>query len=364
VKQFFLNRWFLFALVFLLAVGSWQWEFLLPLSEFKALRYAVVASVLFLMALPLEASVIRRTLMRPLAPALGIVINIGLLPLMAWGLSPLLQVDMAKGLLVAAATPCTLASASVWTRRAGGNDSTATLVTVVSSLLCFIVTPFWLSITLGKDFSATAANARVSALDPLYMTLQLALLVVLPMTVAQLLRLYAPLALWTSRHKVGLSTVAQFGILTMVLLGAIQTGAQLWKPKKVPPPGNGAAMSNPNPGGDARDPVSADGPSRPLVLDFAIMVAAVMGTHLAMFFVGLFGGRLLGLPREEYLAVAFAGSQKTLMVGLQVSMEIGASVLPMVVYHVGQLFVDTLLADWLRARAMKTRAKPHAEKGV
>jgi sodium/bile acid cotransporter 7 len=47
--------------------------------------------------------------------------------------------------------------------------------------------------------------------------------------------------------------------------------------------------------------------------------------------------------------VAFAGSQKTLMVGLQVSMELGVSILPMVAYHVSQLIVDTLIADRWRA---------------
>ena len=48
------------------------------------------------------------------------------------------------------------------------------------------------------------------------------------------------------------------------------------------------------------------------------------------------------------MAVAFAGSQKTLMVGMKVSLDANFSVLPMVTYHIGQLFIDTLLADWLR----------------
>lgn len=312
MKQFFLSRWFLILLVATLALGSWQWEFLLPISRLKALRYAIVFSVLFLMALPLESSVIWRTFQRPLAPGLGILINIGLLPLFAWGLSLLLPDAMAKGLLVAAATPCTLASASVWTRRAGGNDSIATMVTVVSSLLCFVVTPMWLWLMLGK-------TSQSKELEPLNMTIQLGLLVVLPITIAQLLRRHVRLGAWTTRQKVSLNTAAQVGILMMVLLGAIRTGESL----------------------------SANA-TRPLVLDFALMVLAVMGTHIAMFFVGLGVGKLIGLPREEYIAVAFSGSQKTLMVGLQVSIEIGASVLPMVVYHVGQLFVDTLFADWLR----------------
>ena len=38
--------------------------------------------------------------------------------------------SLAGGLLVASVTPCTVASAAVWTRRAGGNDSLAILSTV------------------------------------------------------------------------------------------------------------------------------------------------------------------------------------------------------------------------------------------
>lgn len=338
MKKLLLSRWFLILLVAALALGSWQWEFLLPLSQHKPLRYAIVFSVLFLMALPLESSVIRRTFTRPLAPGLGIFINIGLLPLFAWGISLLLPEAMAKGLLVAAATPCTLASASVWTRRAGGNDSIATMVTVVSSLLCFIVTPMWLWLMTGQ-------NVESKVLRPANMIFQLGLLVVLPIMLAQLLRLYGPLAVWTTRQRVGLATAAQFGILMMVLIGAIRTGEDLSK-APLTEAVNKVESTSPAPSAEDAPRIAA----RSFALDFALMVLAVMGTHISMFFVGLGVGKLIGLPREEYIAVAFSGSQKTLMVGLQVSIEIGASVLPMVVYHVGQLFVDTLFADWLRIR--------------
>ena len=48
----------------------------------------------------------------------------------------------------------------------------------------------------------------------------------------------------------------------------------------------------------------------------------------------------------EQLAVAFAGSQKTLMVGLAIALPFGGlTVLPMLVFHIEQLLIDTLLAD-------------------
>ena len=60
------------------------------------------------------------------------------------------------------------------------------------------------------------------------------------------------------------------------------------------------------------------------------------------------------MGRAERIAVGFSGSQKTLLVGLAVSVEDYANFplacLPMVAYHVGQLLVDTVIADKLRAR--------------
>ena len=64
----------------------------------------------------------------------------------------------------------------------------------------------------------------------------------------------------------------------------------------------------------------------------------------------MFSALLLGMRREDRIAVGFAGSQKTLMVGLQLCIELQVEMLPMVAYHVGQLLVDTLIADRLRKR--------------
>ncbi|MCA9153063.1 MAG: bile acid:sodium symporter, partial [Planctomycetales bacterium] len=56
------------------------------------------------------------------------------------------------------------------------------------------------------------------------------------------------------------------------------------------------------------------------------------------------------MAREDCIAVAIAGSQKTLMVGLHVAITYysGLAILPMITYHVGQLFLDTLIADRMR----------------
>ncbi|MFT7644193.1 MAG: sodium/bile acid cotransporter 7 [Pirellulaceae bacterium] len=310
MKQFFKQRWFLIALAVVLAVGiiwSPQLEFL---ANLKMLRYAIVSAVLFLMAFPLEASAIASTISRPAAALLACVINFGFIPPLAFLLSQILQVEMGAGLMVAATTPCTLASAAVWTRRAGGNDSISLLVTLITNGLCFVITPAWL-------YLLTGINSDV--ISPVEMISKLGVLVVLPMALAQLLRIYGPLGKWATKNKLPMSFVAQCGILSMVFTGAIRTGLNIYS-------------------GDS-----------PAWYDWCMMITAVVIVHLAALWTGFSLARMIGFTKPDCIAIGISGSQKTLMVGLQVALESGLSALPIVCYHVGQLILDTLIADrWKR----------------
>ena len=62
------------------------------------------------------------------------------------------------------------------------------------------------------------------------------------------------------------------------------------------------------------------------------------------------------------MAVAFAGSQKTLMVGLLMAISLQVSILPMVAYHISQLFIDTLIAERFRAHAAERPAGSQAHR--
>ena len=315
-----IRRWFLLALAAVLAVGVLGGKRLSGVVDAWQLRYALVASVLFVMALPIQASAMWRTIRNPGPPLLAVAVTFGLLPLLAWSVSPLLSDQLAAGLLVAATTPCTLASAAVWTRRAGGNDAVAIMVTVVTNAICFIVTPLWLSLMIGEHVE----------IDVLSMTKKLGLLVVLPMAAAQLIRVAPPVGKravgkwavgkWATAAKSQLSVLALCGVLCMVFLGAIRTGIRF---------AEGNAQTQPR-------------------AELLLMVALVLAIHLSMFAAGLGLAFLCRFRREDRIAVGFAGSQKTLMVGLQVAMDAQVSILPMVTYHVGQLIVDTLIADRMR----------------
>ncbi len=316
MKRFLQRRWFLIALFGVLALGIGAAESLAPLAANRALRNIVVATVLFLMALPLEAGAMWRALSRPWPPLLAVAVNFGLLPLFAWVVSHGLDPIMAPGLLVAAATPCTLASASVWTRRAGGNDSVSILVTILTNASCFLVTPLLLLAMTGKVVDHPDLSLAK-------MAIKLGLLVVLPMLVAQLLRCSRPLAVWATEQKPSLSVLAQCGILAMVFIGAIRTGQRL-------------AQAN----ADELVP-----------LNLAAMLVAVCTVHTVMLAVSVWLARLFRFTREDQIAVAFASSQKTLMVGLLMAISLQVSILPMITYHVTQLLIDTVIADRFRRQA-------------
>ena len=324
--QFLAKRWFLVALVATLVIGAVWYEPLTPLASLKPLRYSIVAVVLFLMALPLETDTILGSLRRPKSVLLPVCINFGLLPICAYLVSLALARPIAEGLLVAAVTPCTLASASVWTRRAGGNDTISILVTVITNLSCFIISPLWLLLLLG-----TTVDLNIEFSD---MVFKLGALVVLPMIFAQLVRRYRPLGSWATERKKQLSMLAQCGILFMVFTGAVGLGTRFFADNKTPL----------------------------LVIDVVTTIAAVLFVHISMFWTGIYAGRSIGLSREDTIAVGFAGSQKTLMVGLQICLDAGVLILPMVTYHIGQLIVDTVFADRFAAQAAAAKDRP-AETG-
>jgi len=323
MKTLLTRQWFLLTLAAVLAAGFW---FSGPLSGFA--RWfpvkALVAVVLFLMSWTLDADSIHRAIRRPQAALLGVVINIGLLPLLAWLLSFLLPEPLNLGLALVAAVPCTLASAAVWTRRAGGNDAVAMLVTTVTNVSCFVVTPMLYWLMTGAETS--------TGQGPGEMILKLAWVVVLPMALGQVLRLNKSAARWASAEKRLVSVVAQLGILTMVLVGAVRSALEIQ--------GTSSAAS-------------------PSAAAWTSMIVIVIVLHLATLLAGFGLGRLIRLDRPDWIAVGIAGSQKTLMVGLYIGLEqdLGVGILPMLVYHAAQLLIDTAVADWL-GRDRRPTAEP------
>lgn len=313
MRAFLHQRWFLFALVGVLLAGMLWPAAMRPFVGWLP-GEVLVAAVTFIMALPLETGALWKAVRRPGPAWLAAGLNSGVAPMLGWLASRPLPQELAVGVVVATAVPCTLATAAVWTRRAGGNDAVAFLVTMITNLACFLVVPGWLRLLGG-----ISADIHYGAI-----VRGLIVSVVMPIVVAQLLRQWRPIGGGATRRKHLLSGVAQIGVLMMVLVGAIGTGEKLQVVE------NGSVLT---------------------VRNIVMLIVAVTTVHGMLLALGLTLSRLLGFDRADAIAVAFSGSQKTLMVGAYIALAVGPlAILPMVAYHAAQLIVDTLVADWWRAR--------------
>jgi sodium/bile acid cotransporter 7 len=299
----------------MIAVGFGWARSLAWLPEVPRLSDLLVALTMFLMGWPLRFGDLRDNLRRPGPAILASLINLGLFPLVAWPLSKLLVGEMGAGLIVLSATPCTLASASVWTRRAGGNDIISMLVTIATNSACFLVTPGWILLLTGNQVPRELA---------LQIVLTLILVVLVPLVLAQVSRGIPAVAQWATTRKTLLSVLAQIGLLGVVLIGCIKSGNKMLDQER------------------AWD-----------WAEFGLLTLLLGVLHLAAWWYGLWQARRFGWPLADAAAVAFSGSQKTLMVGVVAAIRLEFSVLPLIVYHALQLLLDTVLADRLRRRIDK-----------
>lgn len=307
------KHWFLAALIVLLLAGYFfarqsEW-----LASSSSLKWSIVSITMFVMAWPLEFRSLRQTLFRPFAPLLASSLNVIAIPLLVWPLAPWAGAELGPGMIVAAATPCTLASAAVWTRRAGGNDSVAIMVTIITNATCFLVMPFWIYLQTGNTIASSLLTGTIY---------KLFLFVVLPISLAQLVRLENRSAAWATRNKPMLSLLALLGILSMVFLGAVNMSLRLEQQQAQLQLGE---------------------------VMFAIITLTVV--HCAVFWGGIGLARVIRLPADEQIAIGFSGSQKTLMIGLSVAINLGMNIIPIVAYHAIQLIVDTVFADRIRTRS-------------
>lgn len=191
----------------------------------------------------------------------------------------------------------------------------AILTTLITNLLCFLYIPLALT-WVFKASHRTDFEFWPSAM-------QLACLVAVPIMLGQFLSISEKIARFAQRRRDFLAICSQIGILCMVLLGAIQTGVR-WR---------------------------TTGAEELSFLPLVSVCVAVLVVHLLAMLIIWNVAKLLGISRPQAIGATLAGSQKTLMVGLQIAIDMGVSILPMIAYHIGQLFVDTVIADRWKKRS-------------
>src|SRR5437870_1212293 len=138
------------------------------------------AAAVLLSSWTLETRSLGRAFARPWPALWALVISYGLLPALGMlGGGLLADPDASLGLLLVTSVPCTLTSAVIWTRLAGGDDATALLITFLSNCTSWLATTAWLTLAIGVSGSS---------LDTRQLMLRLILILVLPVGIGQLLR--------------------------------------------------------------------------------------------------------------------------------------------------------------------------------
>lgn len=317
-----IRHWFLITLAVCFWAGHQFASTVDVVSQWPYFRSGIVFAVMMATGLSLRADTIGRSVTRPAAAIVAIGCNVLLVPLLAYPTQFFLPYETFGGLWVASLVPCTLASAAVWTRKAGGDDSIAILTTIVTNLACFVVVPaglYWV-LSNQSDLSASQQIAKLAAT------------VVAPLVLAQWLRTVTVsghvVADWADQRKREISVFAQCGILVMVVLGSSQSGLMM------------ASAT------DTSDSESS-------FVGVGLLLGSVAGVHGVALLLAIGLARTLRIGRDQQIACGIAGSQKTLMVGLQIAIDCGVSVLPMLLYHASQLLIDTVVADRWKTRSEK-----------
>jgi sodium/bile acid cotransporter 7 len=275
-----------------LAIAGWRREF--------------VIAVMFLMSVTLPAERLRAALgnVRGLAASFGV--GYVVLPVVCGGLGHLLFADAPgplAGMVILGALPCTLASATVWTRLAGGDDALALTYTVLSNLASVALIPLYLLLFLGSSLGVPVERLLTD----------LTIVVLAPVVAGQVLR--RVLGPRVDRARPLISQIARGLVLTIVLVAVSNMADEIRAH-----PGTVARLA---------------------VLGALIHIAALALGHALM--------ARLGRSRGERIAVGFAGSQKTLFVGFFLAGEYfpdaPLALLPITTYHVLQLVIDTAVAS-------------------
>lgn len=314
MRSLFARHWFL--LVLALIVGS---ALCFPATVHRVTQYWdprwTVAFSLFLMAWTMPTQSLIAEMRHPFASVWAVLLSYGLVPGTSWLLGMLApDEDVKIGLILVSCVPCTLSSAVLWTRLAGGNEATALLATVGTTFISWFMTTAWLS-----WLTSTAVELDIGR-----MMLDLVVSLILPTVLGQALRRIPPGKRFADQHKLAISAASQCFVLAIVLKAGVSVGEKLH------------ADSAP------------DGPRI-----FAWSIALAVALHLLSLWGGLLSARGLGLDRGRQIAVAFASSQKTLQISLVLYEEyfkprFPFAVMPLLFYHVGQLLLDTMIAKRLR----------------
>lgn len=221
--------------------------------------------------------------------------------------------QLTLGLLFLCVLPSTVQSSIAFTSIAGGNVPAAICAASLSNLIGVALTPLLVAQLLHQD----GGGISLDAIE------KIALQILLPFILGQILRPW--IGGFVQRHKL-LTMVVDRGSILLIVYSAFGAGtvAGIWS--AIPAPS--------------------------LILCLAVvtlLLALAMGIMVA-------AGRITHMPHEDRAVLFFCGSTKSLASGLPIATAIfpaatvGATVLPVMIYHMTQLLVCSAIAQRMARR--------------
>ena len=231
---------------------------------------------------------------------------------------PLLAPAATAGLIFLAILPSTIFSALGCTQAAGGNTAAALVNTVSTNLIGVIAVPLLAMLLLQLDSFAVS--------DPLATIRRLALLILFPLVLGQLVRnFWRKRAESLSRHHTMLSNAGIVFIIFAAVADSISGG--YWQ----------------SVGGS-------------YLLQVSLAALALLALSHLLIALSL---PWVGRAREDRIAAFFCASQKTLATGIPMAIAIfsdagtaGLIVIPLILYHPLQLVVAAFVVQWLQSPAV------------
>ncbi|MGZ3217024.1 bile acid:sodium symporter family protein [Paracoccus sp. T5] len=274
--------------------------------------YWAVALLFFLYGAKLDPASVKAGMLNWRLQGLTFAATYAMFPLLGMGFAAvfggLLGPQVTLGLLFLSVLPSTVQSSIAFVSIAGGNVPAAICAASMSNLIGVVLTPALVALLLHAGDGQISMDA----------VLRIGTQILLPFVLGQLLRPWIGAFV---RNRRRLTLVVDRGAILLIVYSAFSAGtvSGLW-----------AAI-----------------PAASL-----ITLIAVVLVMLAMVFGLIAGaGRLFRLPGPDRSVLFFCGSTKSLASGLPIAAAlfpaatVGATVLPVLVYHMAQLLICAMIAQ-------------------
>ncbi|MBR90830.1 MAG: hypothetical protein CMO66_06125 [Verrucomicrobiales bacterium] len=327
--------WFLAALILIIPVGL-AWPGLgLYLKEEGGFIPVFVGAMLGIAGFSMDTSrlVQQATHFRAVLPVLASIYVAA--PLAAYALSRIFAPEgdphFLPAMMIMAAQAGSLASAIALTLMSGGNRELALICTLGSNSLTVLLTPFILEQSIDPAYIRELSGGNDLEFPLLKMIWKMVVCVLLPIAAGQLLRHW----FWETTEKVRpvIRVVPQLIILLFVYTGFAAAATQL---------GSNAGIAG-------------------------RFLVACMLLHLMLLGLNSVISGALNLSWADRTAVILSGSQKTLPNGIYIWGTFFAQnpygAIPLVLYHLFQLVVDTLLVPWFEKKNSTVKREGDREFG-